>query len=354
MSDPAALYEAVRDEIGEVLLGYEDIIEGLTIALLTDSHVLLEGVPGIAKTTTAQLFSRATGLEQSRIQMLPDLLPADITGTNVYLENLGEFETRKGPIFANVVLADEINRATPKAQSALLEAMAENNVTIEGDTYSLPDPFLVIATQNPIEMEGTFALPEAQRDRFQIKLEMAIPERETEASLLDQFDDTPQVDAYAANQVVTPSDITTAKRAVEEVHVAPAVKSYILDLVTATREHGHVEYGASPRASLAFLSLGKARAAIHRRDYVIPDDIKALAPAVLRHRTLLNPDAELSGMSPSTIIEEITESVETPDGLDDASDTQDWPAVAASDGNGTDQASADKSETLDHADPSDN
>ena len=316
MSEPAAIYSAISDEVGTVLLGNEAVVEGLTLALLTDGHVLLEGVPGIAKTTAAQLFSQATGLQHARIQMTPDVLPADITGTNVYREATGDFQTRKGPVFANVVLADEINRATPKAQSALLEAMEERRVTIEGDTHALPSPFLLVATQNPIEMEGTFALPEAQRDRFQLKLTMDIPERATERRLLDRYDEDPRLASRSISQVVTPDELLAAREAVADVHVAPEVKRYILDVVAATRTHSSVEHGASPRASIAFLKAGKARAAIHGRDYVIPDDVKALAEPVLLHRLLLNADAEIAGVDAADVVGEVIDSVETPDGLD--------------------------------------
>lgn len=312
MTDPETLHTAIRDEVGSVLLGNEHIIEGLTMSLLTGGHVLLEGVPGIAKTTAAELFAHASGLEYGRIQMTPDVLPADITGTEVYREATGEFETKKGPIFENVVLADEINRATPKTQSALLEAMAEGRVTIQGETFSLPSPFLLIATQNPIEMEGTFALPEAQRDRFQIKLEMGLPDRDIEYDLLDQFDDDPTLSATSVETVVDPDDLLAARDLVAEVYVAPEIKEYILDIVAATREHQSVDHGASPRASLAFLRIGKAKAAIYGREYVIPDDIKTLSRPILRHRLLLRPDAELGGTDPVDIIDEIVNSIEPP------------------------------------------
>ena len=312
MTDPETLHTAIRDEVGSVLLGNEHIIEGLTMSLLTGGHVLLEGVPGIAKTTAAELFAHASGLEYGRIQMTPDVLPADITGTEVYREATGEFETKKGPIFENVVLADEINRATPKTQSALLEAMAEGRVTIQGETFSLPSPFLLIATQNPIEMEGTFALPEAQRDRFQIKLEMELPDRDIEYDLLDQFDNDPTLNATSVKTVVDPDDILAARDLVEEVYLAPEIKEYILDIVAATREEQRVAHGASPRASLAFLRMAKARAAIHGRAYVLPDDIKAISRPILRHRLLLRPDAELGGTDPATIVDEILNSIEPP------------------------------------------
>ena len=312
MGDPAGLYEAIRGEIETVLIGYEETDEGLTIALLSEGHVLLEGVPGIAKTTTAALFSRATGLEHTRIQMTPDVLPADITGTSVYREATGSFDIQKGPVFANVVVADEINRATPKTQSALLEAMAERTVTIEGESLPLPEPFLVIATQNPIEMEGTFSLPEAQRDRFQLKLTMGLPERADERRLFDRFNEAPGLGPDSVEQVVTPEAISAARDAVDEIHVAAPIREYVLDVVAASREHGGVDHGGSPRATLAFLRAGKARAAIKGREYVIPDDVKALARPVLGHRLVLSADAEISGVDPATVVGELLEEVPTP------------------------------------------
>ncbi len=312
MSDPGEVYRSIRTEVERVLIGNEHIIEGLTIALLSEGHILLEGVPGIAKTTAAAAFARVTGLDHTRIQMTPDVLPADITGTNVYREQTGEFETRKGPVFANIVLADEINRATPKTQSALLEAMAEQTVTIEGTSYVLPSPFLLIATQNPIEMHGTFALPEAQRDRFQQKLTMGLPSRDEERALLDRFDTEPSLGPDALEQVVTPDTLLNARETVRNVHIDPSVKAYLLELVAATREHDTVEYGASPRSSLAFLNAGKAKAAIQGRAYVIPDDIKALAHPILVHRLVLNTDAEISGIDPESVVDDILSSTPTP------------------------------------------
>jgi MoxR-like ATPase len=202
MTDPASVAASIREEVGRVLIGNEDVVGRLTIALLTRGHVLLEGVPGVAKTTMANLMARSTGLAYNRIQMTPDVLPADVTGTNVYRETTGEFQVQKGPVFSNVVVADEINRATPKTQSALLEAMQERNVTIEGETYALPSPFFVIATQNPIEFEGTFTLPEAQRDRFQFKLTVDLPSRDNESAILDRFDSNPDLGADSVEQGV--------------------------------------------------------------------------------------------------------------------------------------------------------
>lgn len=324
MTDPADTYETIRDEVRTVLIGKEEIVEQLTISLLTGGHVLLEGVPGIAKTTVATLFARASGLDASRIQMTPDLLPADITGTHVYHESSSEFVLQRGPVFSNLVLADEINRATPKTQSALLEAMQERQVTIEGETLSLPSPFMVIATQNPIEMEGTFELPEAQRDRFQLKVMVDLPVRDEEEELLDRFNATPDLGSDAIEQVVEPADLLDAREAVVDIHVSDEIKAYILDLVAASREHPDTTHGGSPRASLAFLHTSKARAAIRGREYVIPDDVKALAEPVLTHRLLLTAEAELSDVTSEDVIEEIVSSVEPPG----SSASEDRPMVS--------------------------
>ncbi|ACV11271.1 ATPase associated with various cellular activities AAA_3 [Halorhabdus utahensis DSM 12940] len=309
MSDAEAVYDALREEIGTVLVGNEDIVEQLTVSLLTRGHVLLEGVPGVAKTTAANLYAEATGLTYKRIQMTPDILPADITGTQVYREPTGEFELQRGPIFGNIVVADEINRATPKAQSALLEAMQENHVTIDGETLPLPDPFMVIATQNPIEMEGTFELPEAQRDRFQFKLIVETPNQDDERQLLDRFDAEPTLDADRIQQVVDEERIRSLRDQVTEQYVDDSVKEYILGIVEATRSSPDIDVGASPRATLTLMDAGKARAAIHGRGYVIPDDIKQLAKPVLRHRLILSTDAELTDRSADAVIESILQSV---------------------------------------------
>ena len=312
MSEPASVAADIREEVSKVLIGNEDVVDRLTIALLTRGHVLLEGVPGVAKTTMANLVARTTGLDYNRIQMTPDVLPADVTGTNVYRENTGEFVVQKGPVFANVVVADEINRATPKTQSALLEAMQERTVTIEGQTHPLPEPFFVVATQNPIEFEGTFSLPEAQRDRFQFKLIVDLPDRETEAAILDRFDSAPDLGPDAVEQVVTPAELQTAREAVTDIHVEQPVKEYILDLVAATRESPDTAHGASPRASLAFLNAGKAQAAIEDREYVIPDDVKALAEPILAHRLVLSTDAELSDVTAREVVQDVVETVAPP------------------------------------------
>lgn len=312
--DPETIYTTLQEEISSVLIGNEDIVEGLTIALLTNGHILLEGVPGTAKTTIANLFSTATGLDSNRIQMTPDLLPSDITGTHIYREQTGEFELQRGPIFTNLVVADEINRATPKTQSALLEAMQESTVTIEGKTLSLPTLFMVVATQNPVEMEGTHALPEAQRDRFNMKLTVDIPDAETERTLMDHFDGTPDLGSDDISIVVSKTEIQDARKITTNVHLASAVKDYIQDIIAATRDHPSIAHGASPRATLTFMRIVKARAAIHGRDFVTPDDVKQLAEPVLTHRLVLNTEAELSDYTPSEIIGDLLETITAPSG----------------------------------------
>jgi MoxR-like ATPase len=331
MSEPQAVYEAVRDAGADVLIGNEEILEGLTVALLTRGHVLLEGVPGVAKTTIANLFARATDLEYSRIQMTPDILPADITGTHVYQESTGQFNLQKGPVFANLVVADEINRATPKTQSALLEAMQERSVTIEGETRSLPRPFMVVATQNPIEMEGTFELPEAQLDRFQLKFQVSLPDREDERELFDRFNSDPDLGPETVESAVTHDDLLDARDVVSDVFVADPVREYILDIVAASRDSADVDHGGSPRATLAFLNAGKARAAIDDREYVIPDDVKTLAHPILAHRLILSADADLSGRDVSTVVNDLLARVDPPTGLDQTTLTDDGTPEAADD-----------------------
>ncbi len=313
MSEPAEIHAAISDQIDRVVVGNEDVVERLTVAALTGGHVLVEGVPGVAKTTMANAFARAFGLDYHRVQMTPDILPADIVGTHVYREQRGEFELKRGPVFSNILLADEINRATPKTQSALLEAMQEGQATIEGETLDLPEPFMVVATQNPIEMEGVFSLPEAQRDRFQFKLVVDIPDRDDERKLLDEFDADPTLDSDSVRQVVSPTDLFEARETVADVYVDEKVREYILDVVEATRNSPALAYGASPRASLVFLNAGKALAAVRGRDYVIPDDIKQLSLDVLRHRLVLSTEADLSDRSVDDTVRDLLEGVTVPD-----------------------------------------
>jgi len=307
-----SIYSAITDAVNEVVIGNEEVVEGLTIALLTRGHVLLEGVPGVAKTTIANVFSRATGLAYNRIQMTPDVLPADITGTQIYRENTGEFELRKGPVFGNVIVADEINRATPKTQSALLEAMQEQQVTIDGETLGLPDPFVVIATQNPIEMDGTFELPEAQRDRFALKYTVDLPSRENESALFDRFDKQPNLSAESVGSVVDTETILAARNAVTDIYLSEPIREYILDIVHATRDNPSIEHGGSPRATLTFLTATKARAGLQGRSYVLPDDVKSLVQPVLVHRIVRNTDARLSNRSTREILTEIIDTIPTP------------------------------------------
>lgn len=304
---------AIKTEVENLLIGNEEVIEGLTIALLTRGHVLLEGVPGVAKTTVANLFARATGLEYTRVQMTPDILPADITGTEVYRQATGEFELQRGPIFANVVVADEINRATPKTQSALLEAMQERQVTIGGQTLALPEPFIVVATQNPIEMEGTYELPEAQKDRFMLKYEIELLPADLEKQVLDRFDSDPELSSADIDQVITEEQLTNAREDVREVHISDTVKQYLLNVVHATRDADNVAHGASTRASLALMNASKAYAAIHGRDYVTPEDVLDLAVTVLQHRLVLTTEAEMSEQPVSSILEELISSVPVPE-----------------------------------------
>ena len=313
MSAPAEIYDAIQDEVKNVLIGNEDVIEGLTIALLTRGHVLLEGVPGVAKTTIANVFARATGLDYTRVQMTPDILPADVTGTEVYRQETGKFDIQRGPVFSNLVVADEINRATPKTQSALLEAMQERQVTIAGDTLSLPDPFVVVATQNPIEMEGTYELPEAQKDRFMLKYELALLPNELEKDVLDRFDATPDLGPEDITQVVTTDEITAAREDVQDVHVSDVVKNYLLSIVTATRDASEIEYGASTRGSLALLNASKACAAIQDREYVTPEDVRSLAIIVLQHRLVLTTEAEMSERPVADILDDLIKQVPVPE-----------------------------------------
>jgi MoxR-like ATPase len=312
MTDPLRLFDDLQSEASKLLIGQETALRHLTIALLTRGHVLLEGVPGVAKTTLAETFARVSGLDARRVQMTPDLLPADVTGTKVYREDTGTFELERGPVFTNLVIADEINRATPKTQSALLEAMQERQVTIEGETLQLPAPFILIATQNPIEMEGTFGLPEAQRDRFQLKTDLGIPERTDEAKIFERFDSTPDLGPGDLEQVVTPGEIEAAREIVDEVYVSEAVRNYILDLIEQSRVTPEVSHGVSPRGGLQLLRAAKANAAIDGRAYAIPDDVKSLAVPALAHRLVLSTDAEIGEVEPQSIIEEILETTTPP------------------------------------------
>jgi MoxR-like ATPase len=312
MIDPETAYADITDEISTVLVGNEDVIEAFTISVLTGGHVLVEGVPGVAKTTAADLFANVLGLEHRRLQMTPDMLPADITGTHVYHQSTESSELARGPIFSNAVVVDEITRATPKAQSALLEAMEEETVTIEGETLSLPDPFIVIATKNSVETDGTFDLPKSQRDRFQFTISMEPPDRDAERELINrsQLIESPASDAVSS--VLGPEEIRDLREQVRDVHVADPIKEYILDIVAAVRESEHVRVGPSPRASLAFVRAGQARAAIHGRTYVTPDDIKSLRKPILTHRVVRTSKARVSDRPADTVIADALLDIEPP------------------------------------------
>ena len=299
------------EEISSVIVGKEDVLELLLACVLANGHVLIEDVPGLAKTMMARCLASVMACKFSRIQFTPDLLPADIIGTYVFNQKTGEFYLRKGPIFANIVLGDEINRAPPKTQSALLEAMQEKQVTIEGETHKLEEPFIVIATQNPIEYEGTYPLPAAQLDRFLVRLNIGYPDREEEIEILKRRISR-KSDYFTLNPVVSAEEVVEMQRAVEDVHVEDSVLEYIVDLVRATREASETEVGSSPRGSLALLKLSRALAAIKGRDYVIPDDVKRVAIPALAHRLTLRREFWYTNVTQESIVGRLLETVEVP------------------------------------------
>ncbi len=302
--------ERVKQNIARVMVGKDEVIDLLLVALLSDGHVLMEDVPGIGKTTLAKSVARSIGCTFKRIQFTPDVMPSDITGINFFNQKQGEFEFRPGPIQANIVLADEINRATPRTQSALLEAMEEHQLTVEGVTMALPSPFLVIATQNPIELEGTFPLPEAQLDRFFMRLRLGYPDEEDEDAILLRFEDASPLEEL--EPVITADDLVRMAHLVPQVHCEASVRRYVVRLVQATRHHTAYEIGASPRGSLNLFRGSRALAALRGRDYVLPDDIKFLAPYVLTHRAVLNSQSRLRGRDAEGVLKEIIENVPVP------------------------------------------
>lgn len=312
-SQLTAQADAVRRELSKVIVGQQELAELLLTALLADGHVLLEGVPGVAKTLTAKLLSRTLDVPFSRLQFTPDLMPSDVLGTSVFRPQSGEFEFRPGPIFASVVLIDEINRAPAKTQSALFEVMEERQVTQDGTTYAMPEPFLVLATQNPIEQEGTYRLPEAQLDRFLFKLHVGYPSAEEEvAILLGHHSGLGGMTADAVQPVLTSAQLAEMRQQVRLQHVEPKLLEYIARLVGQTRAHKGLYLGASPRASIALLNGAKALAALRGRDFVTPEDIQYLAAPVLRHRIQLTPEREMEGGTPDDIVKQIIQQIEVP------------------------------------------
>ena len=310
MSIVQSVAEHLIDNVGQVIIGKRNEIRLTVLGLLCQGHILIEDVPGVGKTMMARAIAKSIGASFSRIQFTPDMLPSDVTGVSVFNQGTREFEFRPGPILSQIVLTDEINRATPKTQAALLEAMEERQVTVDGHTYLLEEPFLVIATQNPIEYEGTYPLPEAQLDRFMLRIRLGYPTPQEEIAMLDsqQF----QHPLQRLSQVVNVQELLAAQNEVRGVYLSPEIKSYIVSLVTLTRQHPDVYLGASPRGALALYRVSQARAAVVGRDYVIPDDVKALVDATLSHRVIVGPNARIRNISASSIVQSILSTVPVP------------------------------------------
>jgi MoxR-like ATPase len=310
-SEAHRLCKAVIDEVSKAIVGKREVIKKVLAAFLAGGHILFEDFPGMAKTLLAKSFAQTMGLEFRRVQFTPDLLPADIIGTYVYNQKTGEFYLRRGPIFTNVLLADEINRSPPRTQSALLEAMMERQATIEGQTFPLGPPFIVMATQNPIELEGVYPLPEAQLDRFMMRLSIGYPEPMEEKEIIDRRESR-RSEAVTLSQVLSREQIFEMQRAVEDVTTHDDVKAYIVEITRATRNHPHVELGVSPRGTLMLWQASRAYALVNGRDYVIPDDVKAVAPNVMAHRMILKTGTWLQGLKAERIVEEILSRVPVP------------------------------------------
>ena len=311
----AAMVNAIRTEVGKVIVGQQGVLAGFLAALLADGHVLLEGVPGVAKTLLVKTVASTLTVDMNRIQFTPDLMPSDITGQLMYEQASGEFAFRQGPIFTNLLLADEINRTPPKTQAALLEVMEERQTTVAGEARALPDPFMVIATQNPVEYEGTYPLPEAQLDRFLAKIYVGYPERDAEQMVLARHNSGMSLHEVAANgvrAVATPADLAQARAEVRAVQVEDAILGYITDIVRATRTSPVVDLGVSPRGGVAMLGLSKAWAWMAGRSFVTPDDIKMIAKPALRHRLQVQPEAELEGVTADIVLDGLLESVPVP------------------------------------------
>ena len=313
--DPRAALAEVRTEVGKAVVAQDSVITGLLIALICQGHVLLEGVPGVAKTLLVRAIAAALSLDSKRVQFTPDLMPGDVTGSLIYDARTSQFEFRQGPVFTNLLLADEINRTPPKTQAALLEAMEERQVSVEGTPRPLPVPFLVAATQNPVEYEGTYQLPEAQLDRFLMKLTVALPERADEVAILDRHAagfDPRDLAAAGLRPVASAADLAAAAQATGKVLVSAEVTGYIVDICRATRMSASLQLGVSPRGATGLLASSRAWAWLSGRDYVTPDDVKALARPALRHRIQLRPEAELDGVTADGVLEGVLASVQVP------------------------------------------
>lgn len=305
--------QSLKSQLSRIIVGQEEFIELLIVGLLSNGHILIEGVPGVAKTITAKLFAKTLQTEFNRIQFTPDLMPSDVLGTSVFNRGTSEFEFKPGPIFSNIVLIDEINRAPAKTQAALFEVMEEKQITIDGEEYKMPPPFMVLATQNPIEQEGTYALPEAQLDRFLFKIEVKYPSQQEEVQILKTHHERKgKAPSSMVESVLTPEKLESLKQQIQETRIEDKLLDYIAQFVAKTRSHPHLFLGGSPRASIAIMNASKAFAAIYGRDFVIPEDIKKVLVPVLGHRIILSPEREMEGITTENVIEMIAKSIEIP------------------------------------------
>jgi len=311
ISQVSSTCKKLIDEVGTVVVGKKDMLKFVILGILTDGHILFEDYPGLAKTLTAKTFSSVMGCKFTRVQFTPDLLPADITGTYVYSQKTGDFKLIKGPIFTNVLLADEINRAPPKTQAALLEAMQEGQTTLEGETYTLEKPFLVLATQNPIEYEGTYPLPEAQIDRFLMRLNVGYPDESEEQEILKRMEHG-NIHDIEVKKVIGPTDILSMQKTIQKIYIDKDLQKYIVKIVQSTRSASRVEVGISPRGSIALFKLAKAHAAFFGRDYVVPDDVKNVLIPALSHRLILKAEARVQGLKPESVVKEIVNKIPVP------------------------------------------
>ena len=310
MADIQEIADKIVENVEKVIVGKQKSVQLTVLGLLCQGHILIEDVPGVGKTVLAKSLAKSVGCNFQRIQFTPDMLPSDVTGVSVFNQKNREFEFRKGPIFAQIVLVDEINRATPKTQSALLESMEEKQVTVDGKTYKLEEPFMVLATQNPIEYEGTFPLPEAQLDRFMLRIHLGYPDKTQEIEILDRQQHKHPIDSL--EQVVSVEELIAAQTAVKDIYMDTQVKEYIVDIVRKTREHPDVYLGASSRGAIALYRLSQARSAMLGRDYVLPDDVKALAIAALGHRIIVGPAARIKDIEPAQIVQDILDKTAVP------------------------------------------